>query len=490
MGYGRPTTPFLDQLAADSFVFPNAIAAGVPTYYSFPAIMASRHPLAWGRELAGLAVGETNLASSFKAAGYRTAFFGAANPYLSAQFGYDFGFGTFSDFLQSDLDSDLGAPTKTDEKSWPRKLNRALESVSRGVPGLGAAYDELYFQYSQRRAAAQSNSLEALRRFPAAGLIVDQAQAWLRAVGDHPFFLWLHFMDPHAPYYPTEEALKLLGEDDFSASRARYCNSYWNRSDLGTRRLLGHRKRILALYDAAIRWVDEQLSRFVTTLRNLNIWENCVLALTADHGEEFLDHDARYHSPALHEELIHVPLLLRVPDAVKNEVCCSPFSLLHLAPTLLGAAEVPIPMDFQGLNLWPQIQSGLDWSLTAMAECVAGCTNPLRVGMRNGNRMLAIRERRYKLVLNFGASSEGTWDRLFDLEADPNECHPLPPSRNRPERARLLRIALDHIKNPKNKFEADAYFRTRMRMIKQSLISKDESFSMNLADASVPIPVP
>src|SRR5208283_2777532 len=99
MGYARPTTPFLDSLASESFIFPAAIVAGVPTYYSFPAILASRYPLALGREVLGLAPEETNLASMLQEEGYATAFFGAANPYLSSRFGYDFGFDTFNDFL-------------------------------------------------------------------------------------------------------------------------------------------------------------------------------------------------------------------------------------------------------------------------------------------------------------------------------------------------------------------------------------------------------
>jgi len=78
MGYGRPTTPFLDSLAAESFVFPAAIVAGAPTYYSFPAIMASRYPLALGRDVLGLAPDEPSLASVLKQAGYATAAFNAA----------------------------------------------------------------------------------------------------------------------------------------------------------------------------------------------------------------------------------------------------------------------------------------------------------------------------------------------------------------------------------------------------------------------------
>src|SRR5271154_6113674 len=77
MGYERPTTPFLDLLAGESFVVPAAIVAGAPTYYSFPAILASRYPLALGRDVLGLGPYEPTLASTLKQAGYATASFGA-----------------------------------------------------------------------------------------------------------------------------------------------------------------------------------------------------------------------------------------------------------------------------------------------------------------------------------------------------------------------------------------------------------------------------
>ena len=76
MGYERPTTPFLDSLASESFVVPAAIVAGAPTYYSFPAILASRYPLALGRDVLGLGPDEPTLASTLKQAGYATASFG------------------------------------------------------------------------------------------------------------------------------------------------------------------------------------------------------------------------------------------------------------------------------------------------------------------------------------------------------------------------------------------------------------------------------
>ena len=102
MGYKRPTSPFLDMLANESFVVPAAIVAGVPTYYSFPAILASRYPLALGRDVLGLGPEEPTLASVLKLAGYVTGAFSAANPYISPRFGYERGFDTFRDFLEGD----------------------------------------------------------------------------------------------------------------------------------------------------------------------------------------------------------------------------------------------------------------------------------------------------------------------------------------------------------------------------------------------------
>ena len=458
MGYPRPTTPFLDSLATESFVFPSAIVAGVPTYYSFPAILASRYPLALGREVVGLAVRESNLASAFHDDGYATAFFGAANPYLSPQFGYDFGFDTFCDFLDHDLTPVANSANDSANTTVTGDLNRALATAAHKIPLLGAVYDELYFQYCQRWAASSARSFDELRRFPAADVIVDRAQSWIDSLGQRPSFLWLHFMDPHAPYYPTEQSLELLGER-LTPSRATYLNESWNRSDIGSRRLRRYRRDATALYDAGIRWVDAQLSRLAETLRRTGHWENCILAFTADHGEEFLDHEGRYHAPALSEELLHVPLLLRAPGTPKREVYKHPFSLLHLAPTLLDAAGTPIPAEFQGESHWIKIKIGDAWTEPAIAECVAGCTNPFRVEQRRASRRLAIHDAKYKLVLKFDTDSED----FFDLEADSKERSPLPDHIAKPERHRLLEAAVAHLRRSTHPRDSESYLRTRLR---------------------------
>ena len=108
----------------------------------------------------------------------------------------------------------------------------------------GILYDELYFRYCQWVTPVPS-SLDTLRRFPSADMIVDHACKWLATIGDQPFFLWLHLMDPHSPYYPKQEALTLTGLDAVMPTQACYLNSYWNRSDIGPRRLANRRDEIV-----------------------------------------------------------------------------------------------------------------------------------------------------------------------------------------------------------------------------------------------------
>jgi arylsulfatase A-like enzyme len=460
-GYDPPTTPFLDALAAESFVFPAAIVAGAPTYYSLPAILGSRPPLALGRDLLGLAPAEPTLASTCKQAGYATAAFSAANPYISARFGYDQGFDTFRDLLDHEL-----IPSSAEQASangWASQLNRTLHKLSRSLRPAARVYDELYFQYCQRWATPSAKSLESLRRFPAADVMVDHACSWLASAGQQPFFLWLHLMDPHSPYYPTEQALELMGRGGVSANRARYLNSFWLRHDLGARGLARHRDEVVALYDSGIRWVDTQMKRLVDELRRFHLWENCIFALTGDHGEEFLDHGGRYHPPSrLMEELIRVPLLLRVPGAAKRELSRSPFSLLQLAPTLLDAAQVPVPPAFQGRSRWRPIREGGSYDEVAISECVEGCLNPFRRENRMASRVLAVREARFKLILHFDPVAE----YLYDLDADPREQRPLPPTVEKAVRRRLLEAAREHLRRSAGERDRGARLRAHLRELR------------------------
>src|ERR1700757_3129648 len=180
LGYDRATTPFLDSLAKESFVFPEAIAAGVPTYYSFPAILASRYPLALGRDILGLAPQEPTIATVLKRSGYATAAFIAGNPYLGARFGYGQGFDEFQDFLRN---VPLSESSSSSRRGVLSSLNHFLQANSSRASLTATAYEELYFRYCQWRARSERVSLDTLRRYPAADVVVNEACTWLRGLG-------------------------------------------------------------------------------------------------------------------------------------------------------------------------------------------------------------------------------------------------------------------------------------------------------------------
>jgi arylsulfatase A-like enzyme len=462
-GYTQPLTPFLESLAKESIVFSDAIVAGAPTYFSFPVIMASRYPLALGREVMGIAPGEATMATTLQETGYETGAFIAGNPYLSMRFGYDQGFRQFSDFLDSGLSATTVNWLPPASTGWSR-LNRVLERLSRRTKATAAAYDELYFRYCQWRSGHGNFSMDQLRRYPAADVVVNAACAWLKNLGSQPFFLWIHLMDPHHPYYPPQEALQSLGISHITPQRARFLNAFWNRGDVSPKRLQRYRKEVMGLYDAGVHWVDQQLSRLASALKARQRWNDTVFVVTADHGEEFLEHGSRYHSPnGLAESLIRVPLLVRSPNVSTPGIVPGPFSLLHLAPTLLEALGVDVPLSFRGRGLWKDISSGSAASHPAIIECVEGCNNPLSMADRLSHRLMAVRDGDYKLVLRFGDSAE----ELYSLKDDPEERLPLPAGIETKERVRLLQRAREHLRDSREHRDAGLALRSRLREIRQ-----------------------
>ncbi len=463
-GYPRRSTPFLDSLASESFAVPSAIVAGAPTYYSLPAILASRMPMALGRDVIGLAPGETTLATVLQASGYATAAFSAANPYISSRFGYEQGFDVFHDFLELDPSSTQNADSSETrfDASVRGKLNQSIASMAAAL-GLGRLYNELYFQYCMKIAPAVE-SVDALRRYPSADILLDHALSWLASLRERPFFLWLHFMDPHSPYYPPNQAFRELTGRDIDAGRACYLNEYWNRADPPLAGLRATRDEVLELYDAGILWVDRQIGRLVQGLRQTSRWDDCVLAVTADHGEEFLEYGGRYHAPvALREEIVRVPLLIRVPRERAVKFPASAVSHLHLAPTLLETIGQTTPASFHGRSFFANLRQGTSWDEPAIIECAYGCTNPFRAESRNAPRLLGVRDARFKLVIRLEA---GAKEEIYDLETDPAETR----SDTTVEfetRKRLLELAYEHMEKVVSGRDSDRnselWLRARLR---------------------------
>lgn len=466
MGYARPTTPTLDTLARTSIVFENAQVAGAPTYYSFPAILASRYPLSLGRDILGVSPQTPTLATVLRQAGYRTAGFNAGNPYLSRWFGYDQGFDTYDDFGLTEQPTFNVAETSdfSDDSGTPfyRRLNRWVARLSARVPLARELYNELDFRYCYRQECAKiAGAWDKTRHYPNATQVTERVLAWLKTQAQAPFFLWVHYMDPHHPRYPSPHALSAIGARTMTTEHQFFLNSVWRRPTIARR----YQDELMALYDAGIHETDSQIGRLIHELGHLAFREQTALVVLGDHGEEFFEHGGLGHSPpSLYQSLTHVPVLLQTPSGAAKRIA-SPLSLIDLAPTMLAALGLGSPPTFQGVSRWEALLHQSEWDDPAISEIVRLPREP-RIGTPLIQpRMLALRHAHYKLILDLATGT----DQLYDVATDPLEQHPLAITVARKAHRRLLLAAREHLRRTRVRPDDPTRLRARVGMLRQQL---------------------
>ncbi len=158
-------------------------------------------------------------------------------------------------------------------------------------------------------------------------------QKWLVTAPEKPLFLQIHYLDPHEPYlrHPYEAVQFNL-------------KSGWTVDS------------IVELYDQEIEYLDSELGRLQKILAAAGRLQNSLFIFTSDHGEEFLDHGGWGHGNHLYDETLRVPLVMRFPDGKwAGSRVASPTSSVDLAPTIVEAAGVDAPPDFEGHSLTPVI---------------------------------------------------------------------------------------------------------------------------------------
>ena len=179
--------------------------------------------------------------------------------------------------------------------------------------------------------------------------VTPPAIEWLRGNRHRPFFLWVHYFDPHSPYHLREEF----------ASPAP--NGYpGNSADWADKEA---QKRINK-YDSEIGYVDHHIGKLLAELDDLELRESTLVALTADHGESLGEHGYVGHGRRLFEGIVHIPLILRYPGTIPaGRVIPQATSLLDLAPTVLELAlgkekAATLPVSFAGRSSVPAIVDG------------------------------------------------------------------------------------------------------------------------------------
>ena len=347
----RDTTPTLDRLADEGLTFEQAIAPGPTTSNSMlPSTTGEFSISREGDPARGMSTerirkhlrGRETIAERFAEMGYETGGF-TANPWTSRFFEFDQGFDHFEDFI--DADSSSSAFDDTDEGS-----NSIVAAMVRNV----------------------ANWREGQNMFMQWEAFHDEVLAWKREASE-PAFLWIFLVDPHMPYLPPSEyrsgsKLKNLAANVWLLSSKYEPVAPFVHDTLST------------AYDDCIRYTDAFLRRLHDDLA-----DDTLLAIHADHGEEFGDHGSYGHGTNLREEVLHVPLVVAngPTDTVEH-----PVSLRRLPDLLTDLASGDDPRETGTLDPTPYVRS------------------------RNWDPKYALRGDAWKYV------REATDDALYDIDRD------------------------------------------------------------------------
>ncbi len=319
-GYGRPTTPFLEEFAARGVRFENCFSQAPWTKPSVATILTSCYPTVTGmhRLLDQLDHGFVTLPEALRGAGWYTAGF-SANPLMGRLSNYNQGFRRFQDATFVIPDGDC-------------------------------------IHYA-------SGSAKALNK---------QVLPWIEKNQEWPFFLYVHSVDPHEEYEPAPEYLALFADPAFEPEYRRqwqalldakaikvanHCTrEHFEQTGVAIEPFIEYGRK---LYDADIRANDDEIARVVDALRDRGQLEDTIVVVTADHGEEFMEHGGTSHAFLLFNELIHVPLVIVAPGLLpEGSVVKEPVQLLDLYPTLIDLLGVAAPDGLQGKSFAPLLRGG------------------------------------------------------------------------------------------------------------------------------------
>jgi arylsulfatase A-like enzyme len=266
--------------------------------------------------------------------------------------------------------------------------------------------------------------------------VTDKALEKLREVSS-PYFLYVHYMDTHWTYDPPEPHRSAFGSfPELSETDrellAHYPDYYFDKvfGDLNVkeRRMAelseAGREYVRQLYDGAARYVDAELQRLLTEIERRS--PNAIILITGDHGEELWDHNSLGHSKTLYQELIHVPLIVRVPGAPAKR-SDAPVHLTDLLPATAGLLGLPARPWWQGSDFLRE--GGLPGDRLLFSSTYTSLPT-------NNVHLESVIRGKDKLILDRKKDAA----RLFDLAGDPAERHDL--AEARPEQVAALRQAL------------------------------------------------
>jgi arylsulfatase A-like enzyme len=312
-GYGRPTTPVLDRLAAEGVLFRDGVGQATWTKVATPSLLTSLYPLTHGVTDFSHRVpaGATTLAEAYRQAGFATASFSSV-----------IFTGRFSN------------------------LHQGFEEVHEDT------------------SLSDRGSSKTAREY------VDRLLPWLEAHRDVPFFVFLHVTDPHDPYKPQPPYDTMwtdAGKADEHERQAKEVRKFIadpllklfgvpTRDEVVKAKLdpEAYSEHDRGWYDGSIRGLDTEIGRIVERLRGLGLDGSTTLAFVADHGEEFFEHGRGFHGQSTYGELSNMPFILWGPGSVPAGIVVEPtVQQVDVMPTLLELSGLPVPEAAQGRSLLP-----------------------------------------------------------------------------------------------------------------------------------------
>jgi|GEM_PF-1627290 len=363
-GYGRLTTPNLDRLASESVLFETAVSLHNWTRPSYSSMFTSRG--VWEFPGSHLQLQHQTLAETLRNHGYRTIGF-VQNPNLDAEL----------------------------------HMNQGFES---------------YYQLPGRTTPPAMNAAALNRLRDLAGS------------GD-PVFLFLHYQQPHYPYSPEnpfrDQFLSSHGARSTEAETSSLMFNHgrgWNADAPDADEKLQY---LLESYDSEIRFADEGLGEFLAAIRELGIFEDSLIIVNSDHGDEFFDHGSFGHAHRnLHPELTSVPQVIRFPDqlGIRPTRFLGVVQSWDLFPTILSVIGVDAPPEIAGRALYPLPEP--------MAQD--------RMAISTQSGLIAIRTRKTTIAVDFGRDAA---TQLYDLATDPLEKSPIADRESHPDYSRLKTTA-------------------------------------------------
>jgi arylsulfatase A-like enzyme len=176
---------------------------------------------------------------------------------------------------------------------------------------------------------------------------------------DQPFFLYVHTIDPHVPYKPPQQFLTFYDAQPYSGPI-----DFTKAGDVLERIKIGRirpnerdREHLTALYDAEISYHDVHFAAMMQGLKERGLDDETVVVVTADHGEEFWDHGSVGHGHSVYDELLHVPLIVRVPGVTRGGArVADAVGLVDVMPTVLDALGEAIPDQLVGRSFLPALR--------------------------------------------------------------------------------------------------------------------------------------